>query len=117
MEHHRKQKWAVQDLRVGHPYDAIATKNGKTLWLEAKGTETAGSTVIVTRGEVEWAREHPGECVLGVLSDIVFLPSGEVDPTSGTLRLFTWNPDHGTLTARNYDFAPGDADRLSRRSP
>ena len=92
MEYFRKDDWTVQDVRFGNPYDAFATKDGRTLWLEAKGTETSGASVIVTRNEVELARAHPGDCILGILSDVVFLPNGEVDAVNGTFRLFTWNP-------------------------
>jgi hypothetical protein len=112
MEHFRKDGWTVQDVRFGNPYDAIATKNGRTLWLEAKGTETSGASVIVTPNEVEWARTHPGDCIIGILSDVTFLPNGEIDAASGTFRVFTWNPDGGALAPRAYDFTPDAADRI-----
>jgi hypothetical protein len=112
MEHFRKDKWTVQDVRFGNPYDAIATKDGRTLWLEAKGTETSGASVIVTRNEVEWARDHPGDCVLGILSDVAFLANGEIDAASGAFRLFTWNPEGGALAPRAYDFTPDAGDRI-----
>ncbi len=111
MAHFRDQGWTVRDVRYGNPYDAIATKSGRTLWLEAKGTETKGATVIVSRREVQWARDHPGECVLGILSDVVFQSDGEVDLASGAFRVFIWNPDRGMLSARNFDFTPAEADR------
>ncbi|MGW0239901.1 protein NO VEIN domain-containing protein [Micromonospora chalcea] len=111
MAHFRDRGWIVRDVRFGNPYDAIATRNGRTLWLEAKGTETKGAAVIVSRREVQWAREHDGDCVLGILSDVVFRPDGEVDPASGTFRVFTWNPDGGALSARDYDFTPAENDR------
>lgn len=107
MDHFRRDGWTVRDVRVGNPYDAIAEKDGRTLWLEAKGTETSGSSVIVTRNEVEWAHRHPGHCILGVLSDIAFLPNGEVDASKGTFQTLGWNPDTGVLACRNYDFTPG----------
>ncbi|MEU9507790.1 DUF3883 domain-containing protein [Micromonospora sp. NPDC048170] len=112
MEHFRKDKWTVQDVRFGNPYDAIATKDGRTLWLEAKGTETNGASVIVTRNEVEWARNHPGDCILGILSDVTFFPNGEVDTASGTFRMFTWYPEGGALAPRAYDFTPDAGDRI-----
>lgn len=93
MEHFRNDGWTVQGVRFGKPYDAIATKNGRKLWLEAKGTETNGASVIVTRNEVERARAHAGDCILGILSDVGFLPNGEVDASNGTFRVFTWNPN------------------------
>ena len=111
MAHYRERGWIVQDVRFGNPYDAIATKNGRTLWLEAKGTETKGAAAIVSRREVQWARDHAGDCMLGILTDVAFQPDGEVDPASGTFRLFNWNPDSGTLSARDYDFTPADSDR------
>jgi Protein NO VEIN, C-terminal len=112
MTYYGERGWTVWDVRYGNPYDAIATNNDKTLWLEAKGTETSGTAVIVTRGEVQWARDHPGDCVLGVLSNVAFLPNGELDPTSGTFRVFNWNPDRGALAPRDFDFTPADADQL-----
>lgn len=112
MEHFRQEGWTVQDVRVGNPYDAIAVKDGRMLWLEAKGTETSGGSVIVTRNEVGWARKHPGQRILGVLSDIVFLSNGEVDASKGVFRLLTWNPDSGVLACRDYDFTPAPGDRL-----
>jgi hypothetical protein len=63
MANYRDHGWDVKDVRYGNPYDATATKDGHTLWLEAKGTETKGTAVIVTRGELQWAREHPGDCI------------------------------------------------------
>ncbi|SBT47006.1 protein NO VEIN domain-containing protein [Micromonospora narathiwatensis] len=111
MAYFRDRGWVVRDVRFGNPYDAIAIKHGRTLWLEAKGTETKGAAVIVSRREVQWAREHVGDCVLGILSDVVFGSDGEVDPTSGRFRVFTWNPDGGALSARDFDFTPAEADR------
>lgn len=93
MAHFRDRGWTVQDVRFGKPYDAVATKENRTLWLEAKGTETNGAAVIVSRREVQWARDHAGDCVLGVLSDVIFGLDGEVDRNSGTFRVFMWNPD------------------------
>jgi uncharacterized protein DUF3883 len=111
MAHLRAEGWTVQDVRFGNPYDAVATRDGRTVWLEAKGTETAGAKVIVSRREVQWARDHPGDCLLGILSDVIFRPDGEVDPTSGIFRVFTWNPDGGDLSARDFDFTPAATDQ------
>lgn len=113
IEHYQQRGWTVNDVRYGNPYDATATKDGATLWLEAKGTETAGATVIVSPNEVGWARAHPGACVLGILSDVVFQPDGEVDPASGTFRIFQWNPDDTALAPRSFDFTPVDTDLLA----
>jgi hypothetical protein len=114
-QHYEAQGWTVKDTRYGNSYDAIATKQGQTHYLEAKGTETTGSAVIVSRGEVNFARNHPGQCMIGILSDIQFLPGDEVDPMSGTFRIVNWNPDAGNLAPREYDWTPPDATAPNRR--
>lgn len=98
--------WVVEDLRVGNPFDAKATKGDETLYLEAKGTTTKGSRVIVTRGEVAWAREHSGECIIGILSEVVVSDDGSVDSASGTLREYIWEPADGQLQPLDFDFYP-----------
>jgi hypothetical protein len=105
--HYRALGWHVEDKRHGNSFDAIATKpNEAPLYLEAKGTETTGASVIVSRGEVAWARANPGRCVLGILSDVRFLPGLEIDQGSGNFALFSWNPDTGDLKPRAFDWAP-----------
>jgi hypothetical protein len=104
MRHYRDLGWQVQDTRHGNPYDAIAVKGAEVKYLEAKGTETVGRAVIVTRGEIDHARTHPGQCVLGVLSDIEFTAAGELVPNSGTFRMFDWSPADADLIARSYDY-------------
>lgn len=61
---------------------------------------------------MRWAREHPGECIIGVLSDLRFTDHGEVDPSSGTFRLYEWFPDDDELEARGYDWTPDSVKAL-----
>lgn len=103
---YRQDGWTVIDTRVGHPYDAKASKGGQTRYLEAKGTETDGLTVLVTAGEVAWAEQHPGECVLGVVSGIKFDAKGSLDKNSGSLAEYDWDPRTGVLAARTYAWTP-----------
>lgn len=108
MDVYRNDGWTVQDLRFGNPFDAKATKDRETLYLEAKGTVTSGERVIVTRGEVAWANEHPEECIIGVLSEITIDANGSVDPTSGVLRQYLWDPEDDDLVPIDFDFYPPD---------
>lgn len=105
MTFYRHDGWKVEDRRIGNPFDAKATKEGETLYLEAKGTVTSGERVIVTRGEIAWAREHPGECVIGILSGVA-VKSGSVDPSSGILLQYHWKPEDDDLVPLDYDFYP-----------
>jgi hypothetical protein len=112
MRHFDEDGWAVRDTRVGNPYDAVAEKPGHIRYLEAKGITSACASVIVTRGEVRWARQHLGECVIGILSDVRFLPGGDVDPDSGIFCVYDWNPDAGQLVPLDFDWTPTDGGLL-----
>lgn len=112
MDHFSALGWAVEDMRIGNSFDARATKGDEVLYLEAKGTVTAGQKVIVTRGEVEFARDHPGRCVIGIVSGIKLLDGHSVDPGSGTLTLFEWSPAAEDLNPRQFDFYPPESARL-----
>lgn len=106
MAHFRAEGWDVVDTRVGHPYDARAIKGDEVRYLEAKGTTSSGASVIVTRNEVEWARSHVGECVMGIWSGIGLDDNGRVLSESGDFRLFDWNPSPEELDALQYDWVP-----------
>ncbi|MFD4779719.1 protein NO VEIN domain-containing protein [Rhodococcus qingshengii] len=102
MQHYRDEGWKVRDTRYSGPYDAVATKNGQMLYLEAKGTQSSGNAVFLTRGEVEHARRHPGDCVIGIWSGMRFTDDGEVDQEEGETLIMSFEPDTGTLTALQY---------------
>ncbi|WP_444664297.1 protein NO VEIN domain-containing protein [Cellulomonas sp. CW35] len=106
MEHFRDRGWSVRDTHTTEPYDAVATRGDETRYLEAKGTRTAGDSVLVTRGEVLHARAHPGECVLGILSDVSLGLEGHVDPCSGRLRVLPWDVEAGQLEPTAYAYTP-----------
>lgn len=104
--HYEDLGYDVEDVRYKGPYDAIATRHGETLYLEAKGTTTPGDTVIVTRNEVAWARNHPDQCVIGIWAGIQFNPEGSVAPEAGTFTVHPWDPNTGALTPRDHDWTP-----------
>ena len=105
----RHKGWKVDDTRRGNPFDAVATKGKKTRYLEAKGTERDGASILVTPREVRYARAHLGECVIGIVSGIRFQPDGTLDPSSGTLATHDWDPDDGVLKPTGYTWAPPPA--------
>jgi hypothetical protein len=108
MRHYRDCGWAVTDTRQNHPYDAEAVKGAERIYLEAKGTQSRGDSVILTRNEVDHARQHPGLCMMGVWSGIRFV-DGAVDPGAGVFRILPFNPDDGQLLPRDFDWTlPGN---------
>ena len=108
--HFVKLGWVVEDTHLTSPYDAKATKGGLIRYLEAKGTQSHGHSVFVTRGEVEWANNHVGQCVMGIVSGIRLDGSGRVDPSSGTLHIVDWMPSDGDLVALQYRWTPPQDD-------
>jgi hypothetical protein len=96
--------WEVEDTHLVAPYDAIARRGDEILFLEAKGTTTLGESVIVTRAEVAWAREHPGQCILGVWADMLFDDCGEINPDVGRLYVQPWYPEEDDLDPISFDY-------------
>jgi len=108
MQHYRDDGWKVKDTRYSGPYDAIATKDGDTVYLEAKGTQSSGDAVFLTHGEVEHARRHPGDCVIGIWSGIRFTDDGEIDQGAGETLIMPFEPYvDGTLTPLQYRWQHG----------
>lgn len=107
MRHYEDQGWTVTDTRQNHPYDAVAVRGAELIYLEAKGTQSRGDSVIVTRNEVDHARRHPGRCVMGMWSEMR-ISDGIVDPRAGRFETFCFDPDEGQLRARDFDWTiPG----------
>lgn len=104
MESYRQRGWDVTDTRLGNPYDAVAVKGSEVIYLEAKGTQSRGETVIVTRNEVLHARQHPGQCRIGVWSGMAFTPDGKVDPDAGVFTELPFAPNDQDLQARDFDW-------------
>jgi hypothetical protein len=108
MNYYRDRGWAVTDTRLNRPYDAVADNGTERIYLEAKGTQSGGDSVIVTRNEVHHARQHPGECVMGVWSGMR-IADGMVDRTAGHFKILPFSPDDQDLRPRDFDWMlPGD---------
>ena len=110
MQHYRDLGWEVLDTRYGNPFDAVAAKGDARIYLEAKGTQSPGNAVFLTRGEVEHARTNNGQCVLGIWASMRFDENDEVDPRAGTFRIMTFSPCDEHLTPIQYEYRlpPGE---------
>lgn len=108
MQHYRSRGWEITDTRQGSPFDATAEKGGELLYLEAKGTQTLGAAVLVTRREVEHALAHVGSTMMGIWSEIKFNQHNEVDQDSGYFRIIPFDPDAGELTPVTLKWSPDD---------
>lgn len=100
-EAHFSKEYAV--ARKGKPYDLHCTHrvSGAVLYVEVKGTSTAGEEVFLTPNEVHFAREHVSQMALFVQSGIVIEQpaDGAVIASAGRTGIWQpWDVDAGVLT-------------------
>jgi hypothetical protein len=107
MEHYTRAAWHVEDVSGTQSYDFLCTHAGAELRVEVKGTTTDGSQVLLTRNEVEHARQHHPHTSLCVVANIrVGADSdGVVHISGGDLRIIQpWHVDDGVLTPLDYAY-------------
>ena len=90
---------------MARPYDAVATRDDEILYLEAKGTRSDGTSVLVTAGEVRWAAAHKGQCRIGIVSNIE-VRDGRVVRGSGDLVVREWKPRPKELSPTAFRWTP-----------
>ena len=59
-----------EDTSATKPYDLICVRGGKKFFVEVKGTQTTGSSIILTKNEVEHVRANAGSCILVVVHSV-----------------------------------------------
>jgi hypothetical protein len=98
----RKKGYDVEDLHEDHPYDLRCTKKDEKLYVEVKGTQTNGESIILTSGEVEFARRQKGQMALFVLHSIKVSPDGAVLSNEEKTVILPWDVDQGCLKPISY---------------
>jgi hypothetical protein len=90
----------VEDVCSRRPYDLHCTKPREVLHVEVKGTQTLGDQVVLTRGEVEFARRHRPETAIFVLHSVALNGGGPAPRVTGGQRhvISPWDPDEAELT-------------------
>lgn len=102
--------YAVADHSKTKPYDLYCTRGAEVLHVEVKGTQTGGEDIILTAGEVEFARRHRGQMALFVLHSVeVSGEEGEFVLSEGERHLvLPWDVDQGMLKPVSYTYGvPG----------
>jgi hypothetical protein len=95
-KHFTSLGYSVEDHHKDHPYDLLCLKKKERLHVEAKGTVTRGDGLILTSGEVTFARAHKNQMGLFILHSIKVSSDGK--PSSGQRRVIVpWVVDEGEL--------------------
>lgn len=66
----KKAGYRVADVHLNHPYDLEVTRGKEVLFVEVKGTVGAGTALLFTDREMQFAEEHIDQMRLFVLSSI-----------------------------------------------
>lgn len=84
MKYFDSQDYTVEDVSKKRSYDLHCTKNGKELFVEVKGTQSPGNSIILTNNEVELAMK--GNSALFILHDIEVTKRGRGFSVGGGRR-------------------------------
>jgi len=106
MAHYKSRGYLVEDTSAFKPYDLICTSRTDLRRVEVKGTISDGTTVEVTAGEVNAARQDGIATDLFIVSLIEVAASGERVTCSGgvTRLLANWNPSDLDLEPTSFRF-------------
>jgi hypothetical protein len=100
--------WTVVDISDEYRgYDLLATRQDEELHVESKGTTGGGASVLVTRGEVAYAREHSQHVQLSIVSGIELSQADDgrwVASGGSERRIRPWHPDDSVLEPVGYEW-------------
>jgi hypothetical protein len=96
-----------EDYSKSGPFDLLCSRREEALYVEVKGTQTDGSEIILTPGEVEFARGHKGQMALFVLHSIQVGEGDDGFVLSGGERhlIMPWDVDLGTLRPVSFKYS------------
>jgi hypothetical protein len=105
-DHFASAGFRIEDTHANRPYDLVGRRDGRTLYIEVKGTTTAGEKVFLTRNEVEHARRHAADMALYVLHDIEVEGDWDSVAVSGGVPriLQPWDVEAGSLGALQFEY-------------
>ena len=104
-EHYESLGGVVTDTSKGNPYDYSVDLGGEEWHVEVKGTQTTGTSVLLTIGEVRHHQEFPNTALF-VLSNIDIDRSSGAPVASGgqATILHPWALDGGPLVPTGYEW-------------
>jgi hypothetical protein len=77
----------LKDTAKFKPYDYACERDGKSFFVEVKGTQTPGRTLILTRGEVEHIDSHADQCVLVLVRSVSVSGKKTIRVSGGTAEV------------------------------
>jgi hypothetical protein len=103
-EHYLDKGYKVEDVSATHSYDFIITKRGVSRFIEVKGTQTAGDTIILTKNEVDLSRTQ-GESMALFLVHSITMNRKTVKKGSGVVSIIDpWVVSKERLTPISFTY-------------
>jgi hypothetical protein len=101
--HYKEQGWQVTDVAAFESFDLRCTHGTRELHVEVKGSTTAARSVMLTRNEVQHARDYP-DIALFVASNIEIVEvEGTRTACGGNIRIYQpWKINADDLEAQTY---------------
>jgi hypothetical protein len=81
-DHSESLGWSVKDVSRTEPFDLLCTRGKESVHVEAKGTITADSSVILTRNEVAHSKDQFPDVSLVIVSHIEVANESNGDVTA-----------------------------------
>lgn len=109
-KHYTKLGYHVDDVHAKESYDLRCAKGKRLLFVEVKGTQGLGQTILLTPGEVDWAKRHVGRTALFVLHSIRVQRKGRAfSVRGGKKRVYDpWTLDKERLRPLSFQYrTPG----------
>lgn len=90
-----------QDTSATKPYDLVCRRDGEAFFVEVKGTQTAGSAILLTKNEVKHVTTNANKCILVIVHSVVL--SKKAVAKKGTPEVIEkWDFAQGELSAIQY---------------
>ena len=101
IKHYEKMGFKCEDVSQQESFDVLAKKGTSTIKIEVKGTRSSGDKIILTKNEVELAKQK--ETVLFLVCNIHY--NEETDKASGgDEKILEWNFSDSNLIALSYSY-------------
>jgi len=92
---------SFEDTSATKPYDLICVREGKKFFVEVKGTQMRGSSIILTKNEVEHVKANAESCILIVVHSVRLAGKRIVGPGTPDV-IENWVLSAGELTANQF---------------
>lgn len=101
-KHYASHGYEIDDVSAKRPYDLLIKKNGESRFIEVKGTQTAGETIVLTKNEVDLSRTEGERMSLFIVHSIV-MNKKSIKKGSGIINIIDpWRLEDDKLMPISY---------------